>query len=65
MIKSKHPIFIVISTFITGCKTIDSLHNFYRINKKPIELLRSSDEGQYQELLDLFGEHKQRLLLGS
>ena len=56
---NKHPIFIVISTFITGCKTIDSLHNFYRINKKPIELLRSSDEGQYQELISLFATQKE------
>ena len=49
----------MISTFITGCKTIDSLHNFYRVNKKPIGLLRSSDEGQYQELISLFANHKQ------
>ena len=56
---TKHPIFIVISTFIDGHKTLEGLHNFYRINKKPIELLRSSDEGQYQELIDLFADHKQ------
>ena len=51
----------MISTFIDGHKTLEGLHNFYRINKKTIELLRSSDEGQYQELIDLFGEHKQTL----
>ena len=51
----------MISTFIDGHKTLEGLHNFYRINKKPIELLRSSDEGQYQELIDLFGKHKETL----
>ena len=59
---SKHPIFIAISTFIDGQTTLDNLNDFYRINKKPIALLRSSDEGQYQELIRLFAEHKKSLV---
>lgn len=52
----------ILTTFIEGLNTVESLENYYLGNKKTIALMRSLDEQCYINLINDFKKQKQQVL---
>ena len=52
----------IVKTFMDRADTVESLNSYYTRNKKAINLIKDINVNAYDDLIDAFKKHKEKIL---